>query len=69
MDDGALTHFNEDLKKFLDSHYTQGSTRRNGPVLWARRWSDLTFALPVGPSEGHSLLENSQHLGRAIVFD
>lgn len=68
MDDGAPAHLNEDLKNFLGSHNTQRSTIWNGPVVWARRSPDRTLASILGPSEGHSLLENSQHLRQASAL-
>jgi hypothetical protein len=71
MHDGASAHFTCNVKQFLDSPYPDQSIGWNGLVLWPPRSFDLNtcWRLPVGPSEGHSLLEKSQHKRQALVYD
>jgi hypothetical protein len=58
---GIPSQFNYDMNQILDCHYPSRWIGRNGPVSWPPRSPDLT---PVMSSEGHSLLEKSQHAGR-----
>jgi hypothetical protein len=68
--DRASAHFTQDEKQFLDSlPRSMDRTNRAGFVASAIARSHNCRRPPVGPSEGHSLVEKCQHVGRTLSFD
>jgi hypothetical protein len=70
INDGAPAHFTRSIKQFLDSHYLDRWTGRNGPVLWPPRSPDLTPAhFYVWCHLKGTVYWKSQHVGRNLAFD
>lgn len=53
----------------LNTQINENSRKRTGFVTSAIARCHTCRLLPVGPSEGHSLLEKSVYVGRSLAFD